>query len=214
MAIIGSDDRVLVQAATDASPLSAYAQVLSLFPDGTLSQGTATMISPYDLLTSAHDLYDKDHGGWAEKVQIVPGRMGDVFPFGFHEATQLATPNLWREASASDNELSMSDYGLITVSSAIGYATGWIDTGYFNDLTETTGKSLLSIGYPTDNGGELLYSGSGTVDRVEGEVFYFEDDLDVILGQGGSPLIVDNQNSDLIVGLLSDQLIGADENGV
>ena len=214
MAIIGSDDRVLVQEATDAPPLSAYAQVLSLFPDGTLSQGTATMISPYDLLTSAHDLYDKDHGGWAEKVQIVPGRMGDVFPFGFHEATQLATPNLWREASASDNELSMSDYGLITVSSAIGYATGWIDTGYFNDLTETTGKSLLSIGYPTDNGGESLYSGSGTVDRVEGEVFYFEDDLDVILGQGGSPLIVDNQNSDLIVGLLSDQLIGADENGV
>ena len=214
MAIIDGDDRVLVEAPTDQSPYSAYAQVLSLFPDGTFSQGTATMISPYDLLTSAHDLYDNNHGGWATKVQVVPGRMGDVFPYGFHAVTYLQTPNLWRDTNASESELSLSDYGVVTVSSAIGYATGWADTGYFNDLTATVDTQSVTLGYPLDQGGELLYLGSGSIDRVEGEVFYFDDDLDVMLGQGGSPLIVNHQNSDLIVGLLSDQLIGADENGV
>jgi V8-like Glu-specific endopeptidase len=214
MAIIDSDDRVVVPAATDTPPYSAYAQVISLFPDGTLSQGTATMISPYDLLTSAHDIYDKGYGGYAEKVQVIPGRMGDVLPYGIHEVIKFSTKNTWRDTNASANELSLSDYGVITVNSAIGYVTGWIDYAMVNDLTDTIGSTFSSIGYPTDKGGELLHVGVGTVDRVEGEVFYFEDDLDVMLGQGGSPLIVNNQNENYIVGLVSDQLIGTNENGV
>lgn len=215
MAIFGADDRVALQSGTDAPPLAAFSQVLARFSDGVVTQGSGVMIGPASLLTAAHAIYHPDHGGWAEQVQVVPGRLGSIKPYGVFEAVSLSTPSPWRVPGALSYEILKYDYGVVTLGSAIGYVTGWLDYGYNQTGTGLLlGKELLNIGYPADLGGNSLYFDTGTVDRVADEIMYFTDDLDIMPGQSGSPVIYDNNGMDVVLGVVSHQLISPDENGV
>lgn len=73
-AIIGeSDDRSLVTN-TEQYPYSAIAYVYVTYPDGDTVHGTAFMVSTNKALTNAHVIYDKDHGGLATSIQVIPGK--------------------------------------------------------------------------------------------------------------------------------------------
>ena len=215
MAIFGADDRVALQSGTDAPPLAAFSQVLARFSDGVVTQGSGVMIGPSSLLTAAHAIYHPGHGGWAEQVQVVPGRLGAIKPYGVFEAVSLSTPSPWRVSETLSYEILKYDYGVVTLGSAIGYVTGWLDYGYNQTGTALLlGKELLNIGYPADLGGHTLYFDTGTVDRVADDIMNFTDDLDITPGQSGSPVIYDNNGVDVILGVVSHQLISPDENGV
>jgi hypothetical protein len=49
MAIFGQDDRIAIVSDYDSPPLAAFAQVASLCPDGTVTQGSGVLIGPNDL---------------------------------------------------------------------------------------------------------------------------------------------------------------------
>jgi V8-like Glu-specific endopeptidase len=214
MAVFGSDDRVALQSATEEAPLAAFMQVAALFPDDVVTQSSGAMISPSSLLTAAHAIYSAEHGGWATQVQVIPGRLEGFKPFGVHEAIRLSTPSEWRVTGVLSYDLLAFDYGVVTLGSEIGYVTGWFDYGYVEDSLSFLGQELLNIGYPADKGGNTLYFDSGTVDRIEGDILYFNDDLDIMPGQSGSPVIYNNNGSDVILGVVSHQLISPVENGV
>jgi V8-like Glu-specific endopeptidase len=154
------------------------------------------MVGPNDVLTAANSIYSSEHGGWATTIQVTPGRYGDQKPFGVHSASQISTPLAWQNSSALS-----SDYGLISLATDIGYVTGWVEYGYAGTLSGLGGYALSTLGYPTDQGGNTLYYSSGTVDQVVEDVLYFSDDLDMMAGQSGSPVVFNSGGVDIVLGL-------------
>ncbi len=196
MATLGSDDRLAITTTASSTPYSAYLQVVAQFSDGAILQSSGVMVGPNDVLTAGNAIYSQAHGGWATNIQVTPGRYGNLKPFGVHSANELSAPLAWQDSS----DLS-SDYGLIGLASDIGYVTGWVEMGYAGTLSELNNYSLSTLGYPTDLGGNTLYYSSGTVDQVVDNELYFTDDLDIMAGQNGSPVVFNSGGVDIVLGL-------------
>jgi V8-like Glu-specific endopeptidase len=209
MAIQGTDDRLAITTTASATPFSAYLQVAAQFSDGTILQSSGVMVGPNDVLTAANAIYSQEYGGWATYIQVTPGRYSDLKPFGVHNASQISTPLAWQNSS----DLS-SDYGLLSLASDIGYVTGWVETGYAGTLSGLSNYTLSTLGYPTDQGGNTLYYSNGSVDQVINNELYFTDDLDMMAGQNGSPVVFNSGGVDIVLGLAAQVTDNAVENRV
>jgi len=209
MAIQGSDDRLAITTTASTTPYSAYLQVAAQFSDGTVLQSSGVMVGPNDVLTAANAIYSHEHGGSATNIQVTPGRYGDLRPLGVHSASQLSVPLAWQNSS----DLT-SDYGLLSLSTDIGYVTGWVELSYAGTLSGLSNYTLSTLGYPTDQGGNTLYYSSGTVDQVVANELYFTDDLDMMAGQNGSPVIFYSGGIDIVLGLVAQVTDNSVENRV
>jgi glutamyl endopeptidase len=198
MAIQGSDDRLVITTPAATTPYSAYLQVAAKFSEGTIIQSSGVMIGPNDVLTAANTIYSQTHGGWATSIQVTPGRYGDLKPFGVHSASQISAPLAWQNSS----DLS-SDYGLLSLATDIGYVTGWVEMGYAGTLSDLSNYSLSTLGYPTDLGGNTLSYSSGSIDQVVANELVFTDDLDMMAGQNGSPVVFNSGGVDIVLGIAS-----------
>jgi V8-like Glu-specific endopeptidase len=209
MAIQGSDDRSAITTTASTTPFSAYLQVAAQFSDGSLLQSSGVMVGPNDVLTAANAIYSQAHGGWATNIQVTPGRFGGLKPFGVHSASQISAPLAWQNSS----DLS-SDYGLLSLASDIGYVTGWVEMGYAGTLSGLSNYTLSTLGYPTDQGGNTLYYSSGSVDQVVDNELYFTDDLDMMAGQNGSPVVFNSGGVDIVLGLAAQVADNSEDNRV
>ena len=210
MAIFGEDDRESVSGPLTDPPYSGISQVVSRFPDGTVVQGSGVLVGPNDVLTAAHVVYSEEYGGWANAVQVTPGRNGQTKPFGTVAGSEVSAPQEWTAGRSFG-----SDYGLIGLDRPMGYRTGWLDWSTECADGACADERVTSLGYPGDQGGTTLFSTSGTIDRQSQGVLYFDDDLDAKPGQSGSPIFLNSANAlESVVGLVSHQLIQPDENGV
>jgi len=211
MAIIGWDDRWLVENATDRFPYSALVQVYSFYLDaGVYYQGTGVLVGPNDVLTAAHVIYDASLGGYCDFVLVSPGRNEAVKPFGTVYGDDLSIPEEW--ASYEDYAY---DYGIIGLNRPIGYNTGWYELGWVDDSAALIGEYMESFGYPSDLGGDILVGTSGTVDAVWDQILLFQDDLDVWYGQSGSPVFeTSGEGTSLVIGVVSFHSLFPTYNGV
>ncbi len=206
MAIIGVDNRELVTD-TSSMPYSAIVQIIAYFPDGNSFLGSGFLIGENDVLTAAHVLYDDDHGGLATEVIVTPGLDGDTKPFGEIHAVELAVPEGWKDSEDNDY-----DYAVIGLESAAGYGAGWFT---YSSLPDAQFADLLyTAGYPGDHGGENQYLSSGTVDYTYSNIYYFDDDLDLIPGQSGGPLFSSDNDAYNVVGVVSHYTLQPLSNGV
>lgn len=196
MAIQGSDDRLAITTNAATAPYSAYLQVAAQFSDGTVLQSSGVMVGPNDVLTAANAIYSTAHGGWATNIQVTPGRYGNSKPFGVHNASQISAPLAWQNTS----DLS-SDYGLLSLATDIGYVTGWVEMGYAGTVSGLNNYTFSTLGYPTDLGGNTLYYSNGSVDEVAANELVFTDDLDMMAGQNGSPVVFNSGGVDIVLGL-------------
>jgi Ca2+-binding RTX toxin-like protein len=90
------------------------------------------------------------------------------------------------------------DYGVISLEIPIGYYTGIVNYGYINDLMTTANTNMTAFGY------------AGDID-----VLLFRDDMDASGGQSGSAVVIqDEQDQDVVIGLVSHQSYYPDENGI
>ena len=78
-----------LNAASSHYPYTAVVEVVATFKDGTSEQGSGVMVSPNDVLTASHMLWDVDHGGAATSVTIYAGRDGGSTPFGCGECVAV-----------------------------------------------------------------------------------------------------------------------------
>jgi V8-like Glu-specific endopeptidase len=180
MTVFGVDDRVPVPS-TQADPWRAITQLVATYPDGTRSQGSGAMIGRKHVLTVAHLVYNRDHGGWARSVQVSAGLNGTQRPFGIAWATRQTTTAQWVRSRDFDHDLAV-----LTLDRNLGKLTGWFDVEDRPHRADPRTLSVTTAGYPADRGGTVLYTSSGMIQSAQAHQFSFT--LDVSPGQSGSPL--------------------------
>lgn len=100
--VFGGDDRIRVLDTTQF-PWRTVCYVESVFPDGSVFGLSGVLAGPYTVLTSALALYQPDHGGWVESVEVVPGQTqelegGDIYaPWGSQFGVLVEVPLAWVE---------------------------------------------------------------------------------------------------------------------
>lgn len=206
--IFDTDDREqIAYTSTDGR----FVQIFSTFSDGSVLQGSGVMVGANDVLTAAHTFYSVENGGLATSVEVTPSRFSDYKPFGTAYADHFSLTEEW-----TLNQSYQYDYGVISLSTAIGLQTGWANYGFLNDLTATADTQMTTYGYASDTlSGNWLLKTTGQPDAVNGNILLFRDDLDVTGGQSGSPIVTSTSTqSDIVVGIVSHHSYFPNENGV
>ncbi|MEA2019428.1 MAG: DUF4214 domain-containing protein [Campylobacterota bacterium] len=207
--IFDTDNRTLVDHTKEDG---RFVQVTSTFSDGTITSGSGVMVGANDVLTAAHTFYSETNGGVATSVVITPSSFNDYKPFGSVAADHFYLTQEWTQTSQYQY-----DYGVISLSTPIGYYTGWANYGYINDLTTSGTMDISSYGYATDvQDGNWLLKTTGIPDQLQGDnILLFNDDLDVSGGQSGSAVLTSSTDqSDIVIGLVSHHSYFPQYNGV
>jgi V8-like Glu-specific endopeptidase len=195
--VFGGDDREPVMD-TELYPWSTVAKVVSTFPDGLVSEGSAVMVGPYQALTAAHVIYDDLHGGWASDVEVLPGYDLGFAPFGSYVAQEI----LSFTGFIDDGDYAY-DFALLELDADAGEQTGWLGLAVRADNELLDGLSNTA-GYPGDleNGEGMWYAADFAAD-VDATSIYMNGTLDAANGQSGSGVWLREGDERYVVGILS-----------
>lgn len=172
---LDSENRILIPNTT-ASPWRALTKLYMTFPSGQMYSCSGTLIAAQYVLTAGHCIYNPTEGGWAKKVEVIPGLNGIYKPYGSAFSTKIRTFVAWTSAQDTNYDLA-----LITLDRAIGNTTGWLGYGYFSAMNGVT--SHLA-GYPTDKGGLNLYYHAAPLSKATSQQLYYP--IETYSGQSGS----------------------------
>jgi V8-like Glu-specific endopeptidase len=173
--IFGTDDRTRV-AATWLYPWRAQCKLIITFPKGTVV-GSATMVSPKYAITAGHCVYDHNRGGWATRIEVIPGLTGTYKPYGSAWSTYIRTFTGWTLHRNFDWDL-----GLITLDREIGHTVGWFGYAYKPSIL---GVLANKSAYPGDRDFGLgQYYSNGTIAFASSE--QVQTWMDLMPGESGS----------------------------
>lgn len=173
--IIGPDERTTIWNAS-SYPYSSNAKIYMTFPDNSVWQGSCTLIAGKYALTAGHCVYSKSNGGWAKRIQVIPGLSGSYQPFGSAYMTYMRTYTGW---TVSGNN--QYDMALITLDRTIGNSTGWLGYGWWSSLSGVTGN--LSA-YDADINSTYQKYRYGTMYPDTNVIYYYMDTMPGSSGGG------------------------------
>jgi V8-like Glu-specific endopeptidase len=183
-AVIGQDDRVRV-----ADPLMSsnpWRQICALrirAKTGTIYVGTGWFIGPRLLATAGHCVFMQKEGGWADAIDVIPGKHGQTEPFGRVTSHRFATVDGWIEGAAVRD----FDYGVIFLDDpAVGAKVGnfEVEAALDGELVDITARIS---GYPADRDqAEFQYYHERPLQSVTQTRLLY--DIDTFGGQSGSPI--------------------------
>lgn len=179
--VIGSDGRKKVSN-TKAYPYSAICYIEIDWPDGSTGLGTAWMIYSDIAITAGHCVYSSEHGGWAEKIKLWPGKDGFGLwnnPYGTTETTTLHAASQWTESEDGEH-----DWAVLELEDDIGNKTGWFGLGWTS--ADLTGTNVTISGYPGEHR-YYQYEMSDKITRCSTNKLFYNV-IDTSEGQSGSPI--------------------------
>ena len=137
--VIGKDDRIRINA-TNNYPWRAICSLKIKAKDGTNWIGTGFLIGPRTVITAGHCVYMRKHGGWAQSIEVIPGRNGSQKPYGSCHSTKFHSVKGWTKSNKRSH-----DYGAIILPSncKLGNTVGYF--GYGNYATHNLRKYLSPI---------------------------------------------------------------------
>jgi glutamyl endopeptidase len=184
--VCGSDDRVQVTATT-AIPWRWICQLIITMPNGAGFRGTGWFIGPRCVMTAGHCVYSQSNGGWARRIEVIPGMNGAARPFGSSVGTNFRSVTGW-----TNNADPNYDYGCIILPDPLGNVVGFFG---FASLTDASLNNLLvnNSGYPGDKPFGTQWFNAGRVTSITARKIYYM--IDTFGGQSGSPVwrFLDNQ---------------------
>ncbi|HSC92967.1 MAG TPA: hypothetical protein VLB86_15040 [Gaiellaceae bacterium] len=181
-AVLGVDDRTQITN-TSVYPWRVHASLLITAADNSQWIGTGWFIGPHTLITAGHCVFIKNSGvegrdGWVKKITVMPGRNGNVLPYGSVISMSFRSVVGW--ASNGDQNY---DYGAIIIPTELGNTTGWLGFGVWGDADLVAATGNIS-GYPGDKpSGTQWYHARKVVSVNSRKVFY---DIDTAGGQSGA----------------------------
>lgn len=181
--VIGHDDRVQIHA-TNQYPWRVHCSLLITARNGEQFSGTGWFIGPRTVITAGHCVFIRSNpahptrDGWAQSVIVMPGRNGNVLPYGSAWSNNIRSVNGW-----INNGNSEYDYGAILLSTNLGSQTGWL--GYSSLTDASLNASTINVsGYPGDKPAGTQWYHYSRLSSVTGRNLYYT--ADTYKGQSGS----------------------------
>ena len=192
--IIGTDDRIRITA-TRKIPWRRICALRITFPSGRRFRGTGFFIGPRAVATAGHCVYMHSQGGWAKKIEVIPGANGSHRPFGTVTSRQFRSVRGW-----VTNRKPEYDYGCIIVPSG---SFGGRNLGRFGfaslPASKLLARSTVLAGYPGDKRFAEMWGMARRIKTVTPERLLY--DIDSMGGQSGAPLYIKHNGSRVVVGI-------------
>lgn len=181
LVVIDEDDRVEVTD-TESYPWRCICSLRMLTQDNRNFIGTGWLVSPRLVLTAGHCVFFHNHGGWAQRIEVIPGRRGSNQPFGSAVSTAFRSVRGWTQNRDRDY-----DYGAIILpeSSRFGDQLGWFGYATRSD-DELEGATMNLAGYPGDQPSGTQWFHARRLEDVDDRVLTYE--IDTAGGQSGAPV--------------------------
>lgn len=187
----GAEDRVR-QAQTDEFPWSAICYLIIKKRFGTF-RGTGFFVSPDTIVTAGHCI-EGGIAGRARRMQVIPGRDGDRWPFSSYMADEFYVPQEWR----SSGNVAF-DYGAIKLSKPADQKIGYFSLADLADQ-ELRDAILNTAGYPGDMApSDHQHFNAGPCEAVYPQRLSYL--LDTWTGASGSPIWVKSGEERVVVGI-------------
>jgi glutamyl endopeptidase len=193
-AIVGTDDRVRI-AGTVAAPWRWICALRIEFPTGAAYRGTGFLIGPRAVATAGHCVYLHNQGGWARRIEVIPGCDGNKRPYGSAVATGYRSTDGWVK-----DRLPTSDYGvtLLPADPFGGRQLGSFGFGAFPNNILLAAPAVLA-GYPGD---KPFAEPWGTARRIkEATSDQLRYDIDSMGGQSGAGVYITHNGRRYVVGI-------------
>ncbi|SCU90810.1 Peptidase S1 and S6 chymotrypsin/Hap (modular protein) [Cupriavidus necator] len=192
--IIGIDQRLPITNTNDI-PWRRICALRIQFPSGATYRGTGFFIGPRAIATAGHCVYMRSQGGWARKIEVMPGCNGSKRPFGQVEATVFRSVGGW-----VNNGLPECDYGCIFVppGSFGGHNLGSFGVASF-DAQSLVAQPAVVAGYPGDKPFAELWGMAEVIKAVGSKTLVYN--VDTVGGQSGAPVYIKRAGVRYVVGI-------------
>jgi glutamyl endopeptidase len=179
--IIGVDNRVRINNTT-VYPWRAICALKITAQNGSKWIGTGWLVSPRTVITAGHCVFMHNQGGWASRIEVIPGMNDASRPYGSFTGTALRSVQGWTNSKNRDY-----DYGAIILPSN---ARPGDTTGYFGYAVRDDNYLMSSVlnlsGYPGDKGGNQQWFMALKPKSLSSRVITY--DIDTMGGQSGAPV--------------------------
>ncbi len=179
---------------TASVPWRSICHLEMTYSDGRSAIGTGWFSSPDTVMTAGHNLYIPENGASARKIRVVPGRDGNVGPFGetYGESFEVAQGYV-------DHGSPQHDYGAIkVVDKNMGTRTGWFGYGVLTDGDLSNTPLIQSSGYPNETRPfATQWYDAGRAEKVNNAFLGYR--VDTEEGQSGAPVFFSTSDGQRLV---------------
>lgn len=192
--IIGTDDRIRIPNTTQI-PWRRICALRITFPSGATYRGSGFLIGPRSLATAGHCVYLHNQGGWARRVEVIPGCNGSARPFGQAVSTSFRSVVGW-----VTNKKPEYDFGCIVLPPG---SFGGSNLGSFGfaafDAAKLLAQPAVLAGYPGDKPFAELWGMARKIKTVTAKTLIY--DIDSMGGQSGAPVYIMRNGQRYVVGV-------------
>ncbi|MCO5189047.1 MAG: serine protease [Anaerolineae bacterium] len=179
--VIGPDDRIRITGTT-SYPWRAICSLRITAGDDSQWIGTGWLVGPRTVITAGHCVFIHNNGGWAKRIEVIPGRNGAQQPYASCVATSFRSVVGWTQ-----NRKRSHDYGAIILPSNCRYGDQVGYFGYANYSDSTLEDMLVNLsGYPGDKPVGTQWFHYRRITEVDDRVLTY--DIDTAGGQSGAPV--------------------------
>lgn len=182
LTVLDGEDTRTTELFTKTMPERLVCALRIYSTDNKLFHGSAWMAGPSLVMTCGHNVHHDKFGGWAERIEVIPGLSEAERPVEQIVTDRFSTHKRWFEGHEE-----AYDIGCIHLDKPIGKALGWFAVARIHTPQSVKGRSVVCAGYP-EYQAEFTRQrrGTGQIIEVAGTRIYHK--VDTNDGQSGGPI--------------------------